>query len=92
MTRWTYFYWTSGDTGSDTVPKRLGRTDEDGPRYNAQALNQRRATWMDSDDLYRYHVLGSTDMDYTVVPEDEARAIIAAWVSSGRLPQAPDEP
>jgi hypothetical protein len=88
MTRWKHFVITFG--GSDETPRALGRTDEDGPRWNCQTLNG-SAEWVDSDFLVAYHLHGTTDKDYAFVEPERAEEIIAAWVSSGRLPHPPDE-
>jgi hypothetical protein len=91
MTSWQYFYKIYGDANSDEQPRALGRTDADGPKYNAQML-VRPAEWMSSDFLVRYHLLGSNDDDYVKISEDRAIEIIEDWVASGRLTRWPDEP
>ena len=91
MTSWRYFFTTPQDRGADSIIRNLGRTDEDGPRHNAQMLNG-EAEWAPSEFLERYHLLGSTDKDYVFVPETRAREIIDGWLSEGKLPHAPTEP
>lgn len=91
MARWQYFYKIYGDVNSDEQPRALGRTDIDGPKYNAQML-VRPADWTWSDFLVRYHLLGSNDDEYAMISEDRAVEIIEDWVTSGRLAQWPDEP
>ena len=91
MTDWQYFYVTDGPATDDAPPTALGRSDKDGRRHNAEMLT-RDAVWKPSEYLMRYHVLGTNEDDYVLISEGRADEIIGAWVSSGRLPQAPDEP
>lgn len=91
MTSWQYFYVVDGAATESSAPRALGRTNVDGPAYNAQVLN-RRAEWAPSEFLRRYHLLGSNEDDYVEIPVERAREIADAWTSSGRLPQRPGEP
>ena len=92
MTSWTYFYVVDGAATEDSVPRALGRTDADGPRFNAQVLDRRAGCWVASEFLQRYHLLGTNEDDYVEIPVERAREIVDAWTSSGRLPGRPDEP
>lgn len=91
MTEWQYFYTTSGSARPDSPPRSLGRTDRDGPAYNCQTLGA-EATWVDSEFLSRYHLLGTNENDYVEITEERAAEIVDAWVASGRLPRRPEEP
>ena len=91
MTTWRYFFTTPQDRGEDSLVRNIGRTDEEGPRHNAQVLDK-GGEWVDSDFLERYHLLGTTDWEYVWVTPDRARELIDTKVSSGRISQAPDEP
>ena len=91
MTTWRYFFTTPQDIGEDSHVRALGRTDEEGPRHNAQVLGK-DGTWSRWDFLERYHLLGSNDIDYVWVTVDRARSIVADKVAGGRVAQAPDEP
>jgi hypothetical protein len=91
MTVWQYFYIVDGKVTDGAPPVGLGRRDTEASRYNAQILTP-DAQWVRSDFLQRYHINGTNEDDYVETSEDEARRIIASWVSSGRLSHAPDEP
>jgi hypothetical protein len=91
MTNWQFFYTVDGRATADKPPWALGRTDRDGPRYNAQMLVS-PARWRPSEFLARYHLLGTNEDDYVEISEDRAIGIIEDWVASGRLSRWPDEP
>lgn len=91
MTDWQYFMTTSSDRGDDSVPRSLGRTDRSGRRHNAQTLNG-AGGWVNSEFLERYHLLGTTDVAYILIPEERAAEVVKTWVSAGRLAHAPAEP
>ena len=91
MTAWQYFYVVDGPATPDAAPVALGRTDRDGPPHNAQMLN-RRAAWVPSEFLQRYHLLGTNEDDYVEISDERAREIVTEWTASGRLASRPDEP
>jgi hypothetical protein len=91
MMNWQYFYKVYGRATPDIPPRALGRTDKDGPRYNAEMLS-RESEWIRSEFLERYYILGTNEDDYVEISEERAIEIIEEWVSSGRLPRWPDEP
>jgi hypothetical protein len=91
MNRWQYFCVTSGKSINDGEPRGLGRTDRDGPPYNAQTIG-RGTVWVESEWVQRYHLRGTSDHDYVEISEDRAIEIIEEWVASGLLPHRPDEP
>jgi hypothetical protein len=91
MTTWQYFYIVSGSVRPESTPRALGRTDLDGPSFNAQTLG-RELRWVDSEYLLRYHLRGTNEDDYVEISEDRAIEIIEHWVASGHMPRWPDEP
>jgi hypothetical protein len=78
MTMWQYFYKVYGYATSDEPPRAHGRTDEDGPRYNAQMLS-REGRWIRSEFLERYYLRGTTEDDYVEISEERAIEINAGW-------------
>jgi hypothetical protein len=91
MTHWQYFYVTDGRATPTAPPDGIGRTDRDGPQYNAEMLS-REGQWRRSEFLMRYHWRGTTEDDYVEVSQERAIEIIEEWVASGRLSRWPDEP
>ena len=91
MSTWRYFFTTPQDRGEQSVVRAVGRCDEEGPRHNAEVLGK-TGEWSSWDFLERYHLLGSTDMDYVWITPEQARQLIADKVAAGRISQAPDQP
>jgi hypothetical protein len=91
MSDWQYYYRVLGRATPDAMPRGLGRTDQRGPRYNAQMLD-RDARWVRSEFLERYYLLGTNEDDYVEISEERAIEIIDSWVAAGHLPRWPDEP
>jgi len=47
--------------------------------------------WSQTDLLYRYRMMGSTDVEITEIGADRAGVILAAWVQRGRIKRLPRE-
>lgn len=51
---------------------------------------ERDGRWHRTDLLYRFRMMGSTDVEITEIDSGRAERILAAWVKSGRIKRLPD--
>lgn len=88
MIEWRYFIHSNQPETVESGTGALLRLEAGDPWALGEVMMP-DGNWVISDDLVRYHLLGSNDIDLNETTPERARAILLAWQQRGRIRRLP---